>query len=420
MGYGDNPYLIYAHRDTENNHVHIVSSRVDKKGKKISDTFENLRSQEFLQQHLNVSYASDYEKCKAEVLQYAFSNINQFKLLFERRGFELSEKSDGLYIFKGGLKIDKLDTDLNTLFKSNSNQAVVNKHKAILNKYAKGKSLEQVESIMREKFGVELVFHFGKNNTESKTPYGYTFIDHKNKIVFKGSEILKLSYLLQARNAQYEHQTIYDTIDRLIAKNYGLKKIAKELDQMGYKIENDKIILKETNKLLTKLNYRQLEALKYKDRLSWVKQFEISDQRILPILAKVFLVKQNDLNNNVREPNKDLYINLIQASLLFNNETLSDCLKKRNSKLFFYKNDFLLVDYNNKVALGIDDNLAKSIGLNSSHALNIEKNLKREYTPEIQQSEQQGIFNFLDFLDLLYYQENDQDINYKSKRKRKL
>ena len=36
MGYGQpgQPMLIYAHHDTDNNHIHIITSRVDPHGKK--------------------------------------------------------------------------------------------------------------------------------------------------------------------------------------------------------------------------------------------------------------------------------------------------------------------------------------------------------------------------------------------------
>jgi hypothetical protein len=44
MGFGGQPYIVYRHEDIDRHHLHIVTVRVDEKGKKITDSFEKLRS----------------------------------------------------------------------------------------------------------------------------------------------------------------------------------------------------------------------------------------------------------------------------------------------------------------------------------------------------------------------------------------
>lgn len=44
LGYGNQPYIVFKHRDIAREHIHIVSLRVDSLGRKINDKFENRRS----------------------------------------------------------------------------------------------------------------------------------------------------------------------------------------------------------------------------------------------------------------------------------------------------------------------------------------------------------------------------------------
>lgn len=44
LGYGKQPYIVFKHNDIASEHIHIVSLRVDSRGRKINDKFEKRRS----------------------------------------------------------------------------------------------------------------------------------------------------------------------------------------------------------------------------------------------------------------------------------------------------------------------------------------------------------------------------------------
>ena len=46
LGYGNQPYIVFKHNDIAREHIHIVSLRVDSKGRKINDKFEKRRSKQ--------------------------------------------------------------------------------------------------------------------------------------------------------------------------------------------------------------------------------------------------------------------------------------------------------------------------------------------------------------------------------------
>ncbi len=48
MGYGDQPYIVFKHKDIDREHLHIVSLRVDEQGRKINDSHEYDRSMSVL------------------------------------------------------------------------------------------------------------------------------------------------------------------------------------------------------------------------------------------------------------------------------------------------------------------------------------------------------------------------------------
>jgi len=102
MGYSGIPVLIYAHRDTDNNHVHIVTSRVGVDGKKVNHDFEHKRSHEILNQILQIEPAQVYKKDLKEVMAYRFGSVALMALLMERKGYNVSDKDPLICFYKNG------------------------------------------------------------------------------------------------------------------------------------------------------------------------------------------------------------------------------------------------------------------------------------------------------------------------------
>jgi hypothetical protein len=166
MKYGDQPYLIVFHKDTDNNHVHMVSSRVGKDGKQIDRDYEQVRAVRNINKVLGYDFA----------MQYRFSTKAQFYLILENQGF----------LGRDYLNEEKLLKRINS-YKPDKTRITELKELFIAHKG----SFEFIR-LMKLQYGLDLVFH----SSEGKAPYGYTVIDHATKQVFKGSEILNLKYLL--------------------------------------------------------------------------------------------------------------------------------------------------------------------------------------------------------------------------------
>ena len=66
---------------------------------------------------------------------------------------------------------------------------------------------------MKDKFGINLVFHTGKGHTK---PYGYTLIDYRNKRVLKGGEVMDLKELLVEPNKQAKVEHCNSIINLLL------------------------------------------------------------------------------------------------------------------------------------------------------------------------------------------------------------
>ena len=214
LGYAGNPVLIYEHTDTANRHIHIVSSRVDKNGKKINDSFERKRANNILSEILLLSTEEQCARDLAASFLYRYSTEKQFLLLMELKGYrtKFNAQTKQFDFYKhGAMQGSVLRKDITGRIQAgNLPDANRKKMAAILHYYQDKYSVEPIANTakkpyprqpfetaltnhLKKTFGWEFVFF--KNGDHSQ-PYGYVVIDHRNHHVYKGSELMKLQELL--------------------------------------------------------------------------------------------------------------------------------------------------------------------------------------------------------------------------------
>ena len=83
LGYGNQPYIVFKHNDIAREHIHIVSLRVDSKGRKINDKFEKRRSKQItdvLERKYNLipsSKVNDKEEAEMPKVDIGKGNIRE-------------------------------------------------------------------------------------------------------------------------------------------------------------------------------------------------------------------------------------------------------------------------------------------------------------------------------------------------------
>ena len=270
MGYGNQPFIVVFHNDTENNHVHIVSTRVDKStGKKLNDSYEKLKAQKSLIEIKERIYGKNNEDIINKLLSYNISSLKQLEILMEKNGFKLvNNKNDenALDILKNGVREKTINgNQLNFSNPKNDNRAkqikaILNKYKEVYsNKVFKVEDRRHLEKMLpeekqkenwkpkiefeselqkklREVFGIDVVFH----HKDELRPFGYTLIDHKSETIYKGSDILKMNDLFEF-TSEVMDKKLFESL-----KDYNLSdEIAKQVLIEYLKQENPENVPKD-------------------------------------------------------------------------------------------------------------------------------------------------------------------------------
>lgn len=290
MGYGDpeQPLLIYGHHDTDNTHIHIITSRVDPKGRKINDSHEKRRSQKTIEKILNTDMKAKAEKDIVIAKEFDFRNANQFKAVLEAMNYECYEKEGILYVKKGGVVQTKLPTseiikaaDRNKLrYKNDPSEN--SKWRAIFKKYRNtNTSRTGLERDLKKMFGVSLVF-FGKKDS----PYGYVAIDFNKKKIYEGGNILYVKDLLDFKTPEEHMNEIEELINTTFEQNPHIStlELNKKLRRMGAFVRKDSLIFGNIKKAMADSHRAILER---NNKIVWRNGFKPQNEIERDLLCKL-------------------------------------------------------------------------------------------------------------------------------------
>lgn len=368
MGYANEgqPLLVYAHHDTKNTHIHIITSRVAPDGHKIEHNNERIRSQQVLNEIMGINKSSQTRTTKEKALEYSFATLGQFMSIMESLGYEVYKEDDSIKVKKDGkvqdeLKIADIEGRFTKMDKEKSKKRR-KQLKAILMKYRDMSSnRRELETSLRKMFGIDLVFH-GKKDS----PYGYTLVDHKEKIVYAGNDIMALKDLLQfsaaekktpERVAEFIKKSLEDKPD---ISTFEMNKLLKYKFRAYIKTESDftsrdekkhgKVVMGSEEFMLDQDIYNKLRK---NGRYQWIQSFSPTTEQQKDILLRFGHIAEEDKDKIQVQlsANRDkIEATLAKVELILSDkkDAIFDAFHESKMILYRVEDKFFVVDMENK------------------------------------------------------------------------
>nr|WP_319511325.1 conjugal transfer protein MobB [uncultured Draconibacterium sp.] len=239
LGYGNQPYIVYKHKDIDRHHLHIVSVKIDETGRMIRDNFQHRLSMRIcreLEQKFGLTPANEKQKNG----YYSLRPVNFEKGNLKQQIANVVRPVSGTWYFQSFKEYKALLSSYNVqatevrgekngkpfhgiVYAALDNKGEVFGHPIKSSKFGKStgqeallaqieKSKEQTRNKKlkeRPKDVISKVFHKSENRkdfedqllkqsisvqfreNDSGRIYGATFIDHKQQFVFNGSRLGK-------------------------------------------------------------------------------------------------------------------------------------------------------------------------------------------------------------------------------------
>ena len=294
MGYMQpgQPILVYSHHDTDNAHLHIVTSRIAPDGTKIPHAHERRRSQKAIDRLLGNDRKQMTKNAIDAAKEYTFSSFAQFKAVMASLGYEAYQKDGTVYVKHGGTVRQKMPLEKIEALYANGymNRARSRQQRRILLKYRDvSADKEELKKELKEKFGIDIVF-FGRKDK----PFGYMLVNHTDKTVTNGARVLGVEELLDFATPEERFNRMEAFIDRLLTLNPKITQgeIYKKLRGQHAYIKKGVIYFKGASRPLKPF---MAEALDRNNHIQWVEMFKPSNEAERDVLCQIFKVSRTDL-----------------------------------------------------------------------------------------------------------------------------
>lgn len=296
LGFGEQPYIAYQHLDTNHPHIHIATNRIDRKGEAINVNKIGYRLSEPARKEIEVKFnlikaegrefgndkylkpaeygARPTKKqlhsiTQAVMRDYCYTSFAEYKAvlaqfnvhvdrgeegtsMFEKRGilYSITDlKGDLVGVpfkassFYNGATMDKLEKNFDrnkekrTVYKQNLKDRI----DAVLDRFHTVNRDTLIKELASEQVAMVL------RRNENGLIYGLTYVDHKNKTVFNGSDLGK-DY---SAKALIEHLSEKDVTKQYLGKEQSSNMLGGAIDLNNVR-NNEETIL---NQLLAKPDY---------------------------------------------------------------------------------------------------------------------------------------------------------------------
>jgi len=225
MGYSEQPYLIFLHKDTNNRHVHIVSTDVRLDGSKISDSFDRTRAITELNKICGLDEDRLFKEDISRLLNYRCGSTAQLKILFNKKGYHFFQYNAYFLVRKYGKTLLRIDAE--ALIKRLQNSDIDLKRTAAV-------KLIIEQAMLIHSGRTEPIYQYGPNGSwkritgfrsdladfilsvysleisylfSRKKITGFLVIDHHNAQLMDGGVVMELERFISSGRIQTTSQT---------------------------------------------------------------------------------------------------------------------------------------------------------------------------------------------------------------------